>query len=98
MTERLSFGRWSTPHPDRAVDPLQAAPTTGRFAGAIIRLIRVYQFFSRLTPRTCRFHPTCSQYAVEAISKYGPGKGTWLAIKRISRCHPFHPGGLDPLQ
>ena len=59
--------------------------------------IRFYQIFiSPLKPPTCRFYPTCSAYAIEAIQKKGPVKGTWLAIKRIAKCHPFHPGGYDP--
>lgn len=58
--------------------------------------IRFYQIFiSPLKPPTCRFYPTCSAYAIEAIQKKGPVKGTWLAIKRIAKCHPFHPGGYD---
>lgn len=64
-------------------------------AAVIIRLLRVYQFFSRFTPRHCRFHPTCSQYAVEAFGSHGTWRGGWLTVKRISRCHPFHPGGVD---
>jgi putative membrane protein insertion efficiency factor len=44
----------------------------------------------------CRFHPTCSQYAVGAIRHFGPWRGSWLALKRLGRCHPFHPGGFDP--
>ena len=60
--------------------------------------IRFYQIFiSTLKPPTCRFYPTCSAYAIEAIQKKGPVKGTWLAIKRIAKCHPFHPGGYDPV-
>lgn len=76
------------------METLEAVPP-GRLAGLIIRTIRVYQFFSRWTPRNCRFHPTCSQYAVEAIRKHGLGRGTRLAAGRICRCHPFHPGGVD---
>lgn len=58
--------------------------------------IRFYQIFiSPLKPPTCRFYPTCSAYAIEAIQKKGPVKGTWLAIKRIAKCHPFHSGGYD---
>ena len=64
----------------------------------LLLLIKAYQrFISPLFPPTCRFQPTCSQYAIEAISTYGTFKGSWLAIKRILRCHPFHPGGYDPI-
>lgn len=61
-------------------------------------LIRLYQrTISRITPPSCRFYPTCSHYGYEAIEKYGFRKGGWLAIKRIGRCHPFNPGGYDPV-
>jgi putative membrane protein insertion efficiency factor len=60
--------------------------------------IRVYRkFISPLKPATCRFYPTCSAYALEAIEVHGPLKGSWLAARRIARCHPFNPGGLDPV-
>lgn len=60
--------------------------------------IRVYQStFSLLFPSACRYYPSCSQYGVEAIEKYGIFKGGWLTIKRIGRCQPFHPGGYDPV-
>ena len=61
-------------------------------------LIRFYQIcISPLKPSCCRFTPTCSQYALEAIEKYGALKGGWLAFRRILRCNPFHKGGYDPV-
>ena len=61
-------------------------------------LIRFYQkMISPLLPSACRFHPTCSHYGYEAIARYGVWKGGWMAAKRIGRCHPFHPGGYDPV-
>jgi len=67
-------------------------------AGAVaVFLIRVYQWtISPLLGRNCRFHPTCSQYAVEAVEGFGALRGSWLALKRLGRCHPWHPGGFDP--
>lgn len=53
------------------------------------------KFISPLKPPTCRFYPTCSAYALEALDKHGAAKGSWLAVKRICKCHPFHPGGID---
>ncbi len=61
-------------------------------------VIRGYRFF--LSPwlgNQCRFHPTCSHYALSAIEQYGALTGSWLAIRRLLRCHPWHPGGLDPV-
>ncbi|NJN98234.1 MAG: membrane protein insertion efficiency factor YidD [Anaerolineales bacterium] len=64
----------------------------------VLVLIRFYQkFISPALPPACRFHPTCSHYSYQAIEKYGLIKGGWLAVKRIGRCHPFHPGGYDPV-
>ena len=61
-------------------------------------LIRFYQkTFSRVLPPSCRFTPSCSHYGYQAIEKHGVVKGGWLAIKRIARCHPFTPGGYDPV-
>ncbi|HZW83139.1 MAG TPA: membrane protein insertion efficiency factor YidD [Candidatus Deferrimicrobium sp.] len=63
-----------------------------------IWLVRGYQrMISPLLPPSCRFYPTCSQYAILALEKYGLIKGSFLAIKRILKCHPFHPGGYDPI-
>lgn len=60
--------------------------------------IRVYKaVISPLLPPTCRFHPSCSVYALGALAVHGPFKGSFLAARRITRCHPFHPGGLDPV-
>ncbi len=73
----------------------------------VLKLIRVYQktlsfdhglFSFARTHRGCRFYPSCSQYGYEAIEKYGLPKGAWLTLKRLSRCHPFSAGGLDPLK
>lgn len=64
----------------------------------LMALIRFYRFFiSPLKPPCCRFTPTCSEYALQAIEKYGALKGSWLAVKRIIRCNPFCKGGYDPL-
>ncbi|PED72608.1 membrane protein insertion efficiency factor YidD [Bacillus pseudomycoides] len=63
-----------------------------------IGIIRFYQkFISPMTPPTCRFYPTCSHYGLEAFQKQGAFKGFWLTLKRILKCHPFHPGGFDPV-
>ena len=62
----------------------------------LIKLVRLYQkYISPLRPACCRYIPTCSQYAGEALEKYGALKGGWLALKRFSRCHPFHLGEHD---
>jgi putative membrane protein insertion efficiency factor len=73
---------------------------------AIAFLLRLYQLGSPLkmllpapplTGRCCRFHPTCSVYAAEAVDKLGPARGLWLALRRLARCHPWNEGGVDPV-
>ncbi len=65
----------------------------------VLLLIRFYQLY--LSPlkatSSCRFYPTCSHYGIEAVQRFGALKGGWMTVKRISRCHPFHPGGFDPV-
>jgi hypothetical protein len=64
----------------------------------LIILLKFYQnVISPLKKPTCRFYPTCSHYAVQAVEKYGAWKGSWMAVKRVLKCHPFHPGGFDPV-
>lgn len=66
--------------------------------GFALALIRLYQLaLSPVLLPSCRFLPTCSQFTYEAISKYGLPKGVWLGVRRLGRCHPFHPGGCDPV-
>lgn len=97
---------------DAPDDPVMTGARAGTPAGAaaapsaVIRavrwsataLIRIYQLFiSPLFPASCRYTPTCSAYAVEAIERHGVVRGSWLAARRIARCHPFRPGGHDPV-
>ena len=64
----------------------------------ILKMIRFYQkYISPMSPPTCRFYPTCSQYAIEAVEEHGAIKGSYLATCRILKCHPFHEGGFDPV-
>lgn len=64
----------------------------------VMAAIRAYQIaISPLLPRSCRFYPTCSAYALEAVGKHGASRGVWLSARRIARCHPWHAGGIDPV-
>ena len=70
----------------------------GPVAVVFVLLVRFYQrFISPFTPPMCRFSPSCSEYARQAIVKYGALRGVWMGGLRILRCHPFHPGGYDPV-
>jgi hypothetical protein len=65
----------------------------------LICMVNLYRkLISPLKPPSCRFYPTCSQYTLQALEKYGAMKGIFIAVKRIIKCHPFHPGGYDPLK
>jgi len=65
-------------------------------ARGLLFAVRVYQaFFSALMPSACKFYPSCSHYAAEAVRIHGARRGSWLALRRVSRCHPFTPGGVD---
>ena len=67
------------------------------FAGLLIALVRVYQkLISPLLPPSCRFEPSCSRYAVACLELHGAVRGSLLSVKRLCKCHPFHPGGHDP--
>jgi putative membrane protein insertion efficiency factor len=81
------------------VDPAKILTAFGRgIDGLLIVLIKVYQLTLRsVFPPSCRFSPSCSEYAVSALKKFGALKGGWLSVKRLTRCHPFNPGGYDPL-
>ena len=67
-------------------------------AATLLRgMVRGYQLvISPMKPPSCRFHPTCSAYAMEVLASHGAWRGTWLTLKRLGKCHPFHPGGYDP--
>lgn len=64
----------------------------------ILLLLSAYKrWLSPLLPPACRFHPTCSEYAIEAVRRHGAARGGWMALRRLARCHPLNPGGYDPV-
>ena len=66
-------------------------------ARVVMLPVRGWRVLSRHLPPRCRFHPSCSSYAVEALERHGAVRGTWMAVRRVGRCNPWHPGGLDPV-
>jgi len=66
--------------------------------GLLVRVLKLYKtFLSPLLPPACRFHPSCSSYAIQALETHGVIRGLWLALRRLIRCHPYNPGGYDPI-
>jgi uncharacterized protein len=89
---------WRPPDGGRGAIAAARPDTRGPVAGALVALLGLYKrFVSPLLPPACRFTPTCSVYAREAISRHGARRGALLAARRLVRCHPFHPGGDDPV-
>jgi uncharacterized protein len=78
---------------DRVARVIAALPRT-----ALILLVRAYQItLSPLLPASCRYYPSCSTYAIEALQRHGAFRGGWLTLRRLARCNPFRPGGYDPV-
>ncbi len=67
-------------------------------AKGVLKVLGLYSYLSPLLGKNCRFEPSCSEYAKQAVVKYGAVQGIWLSLKRIGRCHPFNAGGFDPVR
>ena len=81
-----------------AVSPTEARPARPTvFARLLMLPVRAWRVVSVRLPPRCRFHPSCSQYALDALALHGARRGSWLAVRRVARCHPWHPGGFDPV-
>jgi putative membrane protein insertion efficiency factor len=66
---------------------------------SVLTILRIYKrWISPMLPSACRFHPTCSEYTMDAVQKHGAVRGIWMGIRRLLRCHPFHEGGFDPVR
>ena len=93
MADRLSHGVDEKGAPGGLPRVVRRAPRT-----VLMLLVRLYQVgLSPMLPASCRYYPSCSAYAVEALERHGALRGGWLALRRIGRCHPFRPGGFDPV-
>ena len=85
------------PVPIRGIKPPLVDAASRAVAAVLMGMVRLYQItLSPYIGGQCRFHPTCSNYALDALANHGPLRGSWLALKRLLKCHPFHPGGFDP--
>ena len=88
---------WSDQAQKVVVPPHSAVSRPGVVARILVLPIRAWRLLSVHLPPRCRFYPSCSQYALDAITLHGAGRGTWLAVRRVGRCHPWHDGGVDPV-
>ena len=78
--------------------PQDAPAVKPTFLARVLMLpVRAWRLVSVHLPPRCRFHPSCSQYALDALTLHGGRRGAWLAMRRVARCHPWHPGGFDPV-